>query len=69
MSNFPEGVAMPFLDDAPDYIDCDECGEEVGANEVSEVDGRTLCDTCNPPTTLAQIATRKFGLRESGGRL
>ncbi len=69
MSNYPEGVAMPFLDEAPDYVECDECGQEVGANEVATIDDRTICDDCNPnwpPQNLTDVAKRKHGLRENG---
>lgn len=66
--NYPEGVSMPFLDYAPDYVECDECGEEVGANEVSTIEGRTICDGCNPKT-LAGCVARDYGLRVDGGRI
>lgn len=54
MSNYPEGVSMPFLDDALDFIDCDECGKEVGANEVTTIEGRVICDGCNPNTCTCE---------------
>lgn len=63
MSNYPEGVSMPFLNHTPDYVECDECGKEVGAGEVSTIEGRNICDGCNSaPTTLAACVQRDYGV-------
>lgn len=50
MSNYPEEVSMRFLDEAADTYDCDECGNEVGADEVTQVEGRNLCKGCSTCT-------------------
>lgn len=54
-------------------IVCEGCEEHQNSDDdLREVDGKWLCEDCDPnwpPKNLTDVATRKFGLREDGGRL